>query len=230
MRIDWGRGSFYRTAMRCVEIPGLRGLRSRPWSRLPLLLLAACAPTASRDAGSRPAMPAPRAGGDVVGRDVTALLPEQWLDPRPEFAGAAAPRAVLLRWWTDTCPFCARSLPALAALAEEFAPAGLQVVGVYHPKPPRAVAAAQVRAAAARLGFGGALAVDADWSALRRIWLTGPERPATSASFLLDGRGVVRFVHPGPELHPGTDPEHALCAADFAALRTAIQALLAEPR
>ena len=31
---------------------------------------------------------------------------------------------------------------------------------------------------------------------------------STSASFLLDRQGVIRWVHPGPEYHPGGPEEH----------------------
>jgi hypothetical protein len=32
-------------------------------------------------------------------------------------------------------------------------------------------------------------------------WLTGPDRPATSVTFILDKQGVIRFNHPGMEYH-----------------------------
>ena len=38
----------------------------------------------------------------------------------------------------------------------------------------------------------------------------------------------VRFVHPGPEFHPSTDADHALCNSDFSDLRLAIEQLLVE--
>ena len=61
-------------------------------------------------------------------------------------------------------------------------------------------------------------------------WLTGPDRPATSVTFLLDRSGVIRFIHPGMEYHDASGPEgHPMCADDLAAIRTAIERLLAEP-
>jgi len=103
---------------------------------------------------------------------------------------------------------------------------GLQVVAVYHPKPPRAVDEETVAAAATERGYHGPLAIDADWASLRAIWLDTGRRAATSASFLLDGDGVVRFVHPGPEFHPSDDPEHASCDRDDHDLRRAVIHLL----
>ncbi|RKY20485.1 MAG: hypothetical protein DRQ55_07575 [Planctomycetota bacterium] len=165
-------------------------------------------------------------GSDVLGREVLSLLPARWAGPIPDLAKA---RAVLLRFWTDTCPYCRASLPALDTLRSRYAERGLVTVGVYHPKPPRAVHDAVVLVAADALGYHGPLAIDADWSALRAIWLEGATpRNATSASFLLDSEGRVRFVHPGPEFHETPSAGHEACVRDYAALDAAIDALLAD--
>ena len=75
-------------------------------------------------------------------------------------------------------------------------------------------------------GFHGPIAVDRDWSELERVYHGLKGRRATSASFLVDGTGVIRFVHPGPVLFPSDDPQHARENADYQALEKAIQALL----
>jgi thiol-disulfide isomerase/thioredoxin len=138
---------------------------------------------------------------EVVGERIDTLLPSRWLYERRAISGEGAAKATLVRFWTDTCPFCARSLPQIEELRDRLGPEGFEAIGVYHPKPPRTVTDEDVVAAAARLGFTGPVAVDDDWSSLRSIWLTPPNegRRATSASFLVDAQGVVRFVHPGPE-------------------------------
>jgi thiol-disulfide isomerase/thioredoxin len=168
-------------------------------------------------------LPASRGGEDVVGRSILALLPDAWIGEPP----ALDTGPVLVRFWTDTCPFCASSLPAIDSLRREFADRGLTTVAVYHPKPARTVDPQDVAAAAERLGYSGAVVVDHDWAALRRIWLdAGPARAATSASFLTDREGRVAWVHPGPEMHPSDDESHARCAADWADLRQAVELLL----
>jgi len=136
-------------------------------------------------------------------------------------------RAVLLRWWTDTCSYCERSLPALDSLAQEFGDDGLVVVGIYHPKPrARAFAEAEVLGIARGYGFNGPVALDANWSLLEEAWLGSGGRKATSVSLLLDSEGRVRHVHPGPELHPSRDPVHAECAQGFEAMERAVAELL----
>jgi peroxiredoxin len=148
-------------------------------------------------------------------------------------------RVVLVRWWTDTCPFCASSAPALRRLHQQYADRGLTVIGVFHPKAGRddPLDIARVQRAVERRQFAFPVAIDWHWrtGTLKDWWLTGPERPATSVTFLLDKDGIIRFVHPGMEYHDadhanhGDDPAgHAMCVDDMAAIRAAIERLIAD--
>ena len=131
-------------------------------------------------------------------------------------------------WWT-TRARSAASLPAIERLRQRYGQQGLQVVGVYHPKPPRPVKDEAVLAAAKRIGYTGPIAVDPLWTELRRLWLSTGDRDATSVSFLVDREGTIRYVHPGPDFFPSTDPADARQDADYRDVERAIQALLAEP-
>ena len=78
---------------------------------------------------------------------------------------------------------------------------------------------------------GGTFALDTRWTTLKKYWLSGRKRRATSASFLLGKGGRFRFVHPGPELHPGDEvcnltPER--CNRDYEDMERAIKLLLTE--
>jgi len=137
-----------------------------------------------------------------------------------------SPKATLYRWWTDACPACEASLPAFERLRQEYEDDGLQVVAVYHPKPIRKVDDEAIAAAADKIGFHGAIALDQDWSVLKKRYLNTGRRRATSASFLVDAKGMVRCVHPGPMLFPSADPEHAQHNSDYELLEQAIKALL----
>jgi thiol-disulfide isomerase/thioredoxin len=172
-------------------------------------------------------LPASRGGQDLVGTKAPRLKLEGWLRETDEQARPKRGAVTLYRWWTDGCPYCEASLPGIDRLRRTYGDRGLSVVAVYHPKPPRNVDAADVEAAAKRLGFDGVLAVDADWSELRRLCGgTMKGRTATSMSFLVDGQGVLRFVHPGPVLFPSSDKEHARENADYELLERAIVTLL----
>ena len=100
----------------------------------------------------------------------------------------------LVRWWTNGCPLCSGSVPALSDLAKK-----ASLVAVYHPKPPRNVTADQVRGFAKAIGMPGVLAVDRDWAVLDR-WMPPARRSFTSLTFLLDKKGKIRHVHPGGEV------------------------------
>jgi hypothetical protein len=72
------------------------------------------------------------------------------------------------------------------------------------------------------------VAVDEDWAVLRKVWLNTGRRAATSVSFLVDGNGVIRFVHPGVEFFPSDKPDEAQQDADYRAMEEAVRALLGE--
>jgi thiol-disulfide isomerase/thioredoxin len=170
------------------------------------------------------------AAGAAIGRPAPAWSFERWIRTPPLSLESLRGKVVLVRWWTDGCHYCAATLPALETLRARYADRGLVVIGAYHPKPPRDVSDKKILAVADRLGFEGPIAVDPDWSTLERYWLAGhPERGWTSVSFLIDRAGVVRWLHPGGEYHPSSDPEHASCDLEYRRLEEVLSAVLAEP-
>jgi len=173
------------------------------------------------------------AGNDRIGVAAPPFQFDAWLNSPPLLLEDLRGRVVLVRWWTDTCPFCASSAPALRALHEQYSAKGLTVIGVFHPKAGRddQLDVARVQRAVESRQFLFPVAIDWDWRnrTLMEWWLTGPKRPATSVTFLLDKSGVIRFVHPGMEYHDDNgDEEHKMCVDDMGNIRAAIERLLAE--
>ena len=161
-------------------------------------------------------LPKERGGQGLIGEK---------LEP-PLFGESDAP-LTLYRWWTDSCPYCEASLPALDSLREKYKDRGLRVVGVYHPKPPsKQITKQEVLKGAAARQFKGEVVLDRDWSQLQSWWLGTGERSATSVSILVDDEGVVRFVHPGPVLFPSDEKQFAQENRDFQLLDQAIDVLL----
>jgi thiol-disulfide isomerase/thioredoxin len=172
-------------------------------------------------------------GDDRIGVAAPPFQFDAWLNSEPLSLEDLAGRVVLVRWWTDTCPFCASSAPALRALHDEYAGSGLTVIGVFHPKAGRddPLDVPRVRRAVDARDFQFPVAIDWEWRTrtLKDWWLTGPDRPATSVTFILDKSGVIQFVHPGMEYHDGDGSElHAMCANDMGRIRAAIERLIAE--
>ena len=174
------------------------------------------------------------AGDDRVGVAAPPFQFDAWLNSEPLSLEDLEGQVVLVRWFTDTCPFCASSAPALRSLQEEYADRGLTIVGVFHPKAGRddPLDLARVQRVVDARDFRFSVAVDWDWRnrTLKEWWLTGPDRPATSVTFLLDKSGVIRFIHPGMEYHDSDaeDGVHATCDKDMARIRGTIEELLAE--
>jgi peroxiredoxin len=173
------------------------------------------------------------AGSDRIGAAAPPFQFDGWINSAPLSLEDLRGQVVLVRWWTDTCPFCASSAPALRALHEQYAARGLTVIGVFHPKAGRddPLDVARVQRAVESRQFLFPVAIDWDWRnrTLKDWWLTGPERPATSVTFLLDRSGIIRFVHPGMEYHDADGAEgHAMCVNDMASIRAAIERLIAE--
>jgi peroxiredoxin len=173
------------------------------------------------------------AGSDRIGVAAPQFQFDRWLNSAPLSLEDLRGQVVLVRWWTDTCPFCASSAPALRALHDQYSAEGLTVIGVFHPKAGRddPLDVARVQRAVESRQFLFPVAIDWEWRTrtLKDWWLTGPERPATSVTFLLDKSGIIRFVHPGMEYHDADgNEEHAMCVNDMASIRAAIERLIAE--
>jgi len=150
----------------------------------------------------------------LVGQSFGSIGGLRWLTPEGAPVSLAAQRLTLFRWWTNGCPHCTGSVPTLARLEERYRARGLRLVGVYHPKgAPLGDAAA--RDYARGLGFTGALAFDDRWAKYVELRDRGGLDRATSISVLVDGDGVVRWVHPGPRIEAGS--------ADLAALEAFLE-------
>ena len=165
--------------------------------------------------------------GDLVGTRAPDWDGVEWLDREPLRLEELRGKVVLVRWWTDTCPYCRRSAPALNEFHARFASRDLVVIGMYHPKPlGRAITADEIREAARERGFDFPIAIDRDWSVLRRWWLDGAPRGATSVSFLIGRDGVIRHVHPGPAFHREIVRGDEQPSKDFAELNRLIDRVL----
>ena len=134
---------------------------------------------------------------------------------------------VVVRFWTNTCPYCARSMPALQRLKEKLRDEPVTFIGAYHSKPfgsdrPWSSAVEMTE----NWGVTFPVAYDRNWSTLRKWWLSTGDRQATSCTFVFNKRGRITYIHPGPVYEPG-DPSTEKPARDYHALKQAIQHALA---
>ncbi|MGB0717430.1 MAG: redoxin family protein, partial [Phycisphaerae bacterium] len=108
-----------------------------------------------------------------------------WLNLPGDREPLLAGKVTLIRWWTDGCPYCATSLPAIERIRERFADRGLQTIAVYHPKPPRDVAAERVLQQAKNIGYDGWVASDLQWGTLTKLVPNIHSRRSTSMTFVV---------------------------------------------
>jgi peroxiredoxin len=165
----------------------------------------------------------------VVGNPCPELPELRWVQGGPQTLAGLRGRVVLIRFFTDLqCPFCSATAPALNEFDREFRAKGLVVIGLYTPKPrPRPTSVEDVRKTVDAYGFHFPVAIDDRWTALHRLWLDRESGAAwTSASLLIDRRGVVRHVHEGGVF--AKDSSDPAARRDYDAMRAAIETLLEE--
>ena len=167
-------------------------------------------------------------GEDRLGVPAPPLGLQHWLNSPPLELDALRGKVVLIRWWTDGCPYCAATAAALKHLDAKYGARGLRVIGIFHPKPAGDWSVERMRVAAREKGFTFPVALDGGWTALRRWWPDLEKRGWTSVSFVIDKRGFIRYVHPGGEFHEASDADHARCDRDYKEVEQTIQRLLKE--
>jgi peroxiredoxin len=164
----------------------------------------------------------PHEGGDLIGVRPDDWKVRDWINSEPLALEELRGKVVLVRWWTaPDCAFCEASAPALNEFWKRYRDRGLVVVGLYHHKSSEALRLADVKKQSRKFGFEFPVAIDPDWTTLRRWWLSKHDRGWTSVTFLLDQHGIIRHVHPGGAFFKGE--------AGYDVLEKKIEALLMKP-
>ncbi|MEI6232045.1 MAG: TlpA disulfide reductase family protein [Planctomycetota bacterium] len=146
---------------------------------------------------------------------------DTWINSEPLKLADLRGKVVLVRWVMSTeCPFCRATAPALIEFNATYKEKGLSVIGVYQHKRKTPFTVEDVKGFAAVYGFDFPFAIDSNVQTLRAWWLAGERKQFTSVSFLIDRKGIVRYIHPGGQYVKG-DP-------DYAAIKSKIEDVLAE--
>jgi len=157
----------------------------------------------------------------VVGKPAPGWELGTWMNSPPLRLEELRGSVVLVRWFmSQECPYCTATAPALVALDETYGPRGLKIVGMYHHKSEGPLVVDDVKKLVGLWHFRFPIAIDDDWKTLKRWWLDAHPESWTSMTFLLDRRGVVRFLHLGGAYAPGS--------ADFRQMEKWIGALVDE--
>ena len=160
-------------------------------------------------------------GRELIGKPAPDWSFDHWQNSRPLKLKNFRGKVVLVRWWTaPNCRYCANTAPALNQLYRDYHKLGLEIIGAYHHKSDEPLVPKEIAKQAREFGFQFPVAIDTDWHTVNRWWLEAHDRQFTSVSFLIDRRGVIRYIHPGGQ--------YAIGDRDFAELKSAIETLLAE--
>jgi thiol-disulfide isomerase/thioredoxin len=136
-----------------------------------------------------------------------AALPAVAGDPAPECAASTLDDArtirvadykgkvVYLDFWASWCPPCRESFPFMNELQREFGDKGLQIMAVTVDKVP-----ADAKSFLANYPAQFTVALDTKWTCPSAYVV-----PGMPTSFLIDKRGVIRYVHIG--FRPSAKPE-----------------------
>ena len=129
---------------------------------------------------------------------------------------------VLVRWWTGPhCQLCITSSSVLNEFHNEFGKMGLKIIGFYHHKSLESLNKEKVLNNIENLRFKFPVAIDHGWKTLRTWWLeSGGVREFTSVTFILDRKGVIRYIHPGGKYEKDDD--------SYNLMRSMIKSLLDE--
>ena len=139
-------------------------------------------------------------GSEFIGTPAPDWNNQRWINSDPLLLSDLKGKVILIRFFMESgCPMCRASAPYLNEFHRDYHKRGLVVIGMYTPKPhPHPTSTDSVRKFVQDYGFQFPVAVDDDWATLKKFWLDRvPDADYTSVSFLIDRKGVIRFIHPG---------------------------------
>ena len=140
----------------------------------------------------------------ILNKPAPEWVVSDWLNSKPLTINDLLGKVVLIRWWTGpTCPYCINSAVALNEFHENYKDQDLKVIGFYHHKSQSPINKDTIEGYAEKLGFKFPIAIDYEWKTLTAWWLKTNPGKWTSVSFLLDRKGIVRYIHPGGQYVKG---------------------------
>ena len=129
----------------------------------------------------------------AVGQVAPPWTPRGWVNAASLELKQLRGKVVLLRFLSDDTTGAA----SISELYRVYHPRGLAVVGMYAPAPmPAETSIDHVRQLASAHGFEFPIGVDSHWETLNRYWIDRGDAELTSATFVIDGKGIVRYIQP----------------------------------
>ncbi len=132
----------------------------------------------------------------LIGTRPPEWLVTEWVNTKPLRLEDLRGKVVLVRWFTGTvCQDCTATAPALCEFDARYRDLGLAVVGMFHNSDSATIA--DVRGYLETYKYRFPVAIDRK-VATRLAWSGGwDDYGLTSATFLLDRDGAIRYIHKG---------------------------------
>jgi hypothetical protein len=160
----------------------------------------------------------------MIGKPAPAWVHRGWVNSQPLDIGQLRGKVVLLRFFSDE----AVGAPAVHHLYQTYHAQGLDAVAFYNPSPmPTETDAAYVRGLASSFGFDFPVGNDARWETVNRYWLNRADAQPAGMTFLIDRKGIIRYIQPDGRYEKNSKDRKA--RQEFDKLERQIQSLLNEP-
>lgn len=203
-----------------TNIPHRSGWMTRCATTLAALVLVCCGPSARLFAQAAPEDSAP-ASAQMLGQTAPDWITQGWVNAGALDVKQLRGKVVLLRFLNDS----ASSSAALNSLYRTYQGRGMAVVGIYAPTPfPTQTSLEHVRELAASQGFEFPVGLDSRWETLNRYWLDRADAELTSTTFLIDRKGVIRYIQPDGQYEKNSPSRAA--RREYSKLEKEIETLL----
>ncbi len=161
---------------------------------------------------------------EMIGQVAPAWTPAAWVNSEPLDSLDLQGQVILLRFFTDS----PGSTAGLRELLRTYQDQGLTGVGMYAPSPmPTQTDPEHVRRLAAVLGFHFPVGVDSGWQTINSYWVNRADVEAVAATFLIDRKGVIRYIQPDGKYDKNSRDSYA--KKQYEVMEKMVQALIAEP-
>ncbi len=128
----------------------------------------------------------------------------QWVGCKPMTMAELRGRPVFVRFWYRNCDMCDSTAPMMNELESKYGKDGLVVIGIHHSKTIKGDSVEEVETAARKLGYKFPIAIDNSWSTVEKFWIHSEQRAFSSASFLINPKGIIVWGHDLGRLEKGS--------------------------
>lgn len=146
---------------------------------------------------------------DWIGKQAPELAQGEWINSSPLSLQELRGKVVLLEFWTFGCTNCLNTLPHIKEWHTKYSGAAFQIIGVHTPEFVREKDVRNVRHRVAQLGIAYPVVTDNAYETWDRY-----QQQYWPVLYLLDKKGVIRYVHIGEGSYDETESRIAALLAE----------------